>query len=102
MADASGKLARWRVRLSELEFDVYKTVKDCRLYDTTRGTQYNHQKHLRLFPAKGMLEFIAMDILGPLPTTKTGKQFVVVITDRYKKLTRAAPVVESFCNEMAL
>ena len=53
-----------------------------------------HQRHLKLFPAKGPLEYIAIDILGPLPRTKTGRQYVVVITDRYSKLTRAVPTAK--------
>lgn len=32
-----------------------------------------------------------MDILGSLLKTSTGNRFVVVITDRYSKLTRAVP-----------
>lgn len=40
-----------------------------------------------------------MDILYPLPKTKSGNQLVFVLTDRYKKLTRAIPVttVTSTC-----
>lgn len=35
------------------------------------------------------MELVAMDMLGPLPTTLNGIQFVVVLTDRYSKVTRA-------------
>lgn len=30
-----------------------------------------------------------MSILGPLPKTRTGSKYIVVVTDRYSKLTRA-------------
>ena len=33
-----------------------------------------------------------MDILGPLTTTDRGNRFLLVITDRYSKLTRAFPL----------
>ena len=49
------------------------------------------QKHLnglRLFPAKQPLESLAIGILGPLPKTKAGKRFLLVITDRFTKLTQ--------------
>lgn len=37
------------------------------------------------------LEFIAVAILGPLPQTKNGNQYVVSITDCYSKLTQILP-----------
>ena len=47
-----------------------------------------HLNRLRLFPATGPLKSLAIDILGPLPKTKTGKRFLLVITDRFSKLTQ--------------
>ena len=81
--------------------DVYETVQRCESCAATRGTQYTKQKHLRLFPANGPLEFVAMDILGPLPKTKQGNQFVVVLTDRYSKLTRAIPTGKTTATTVA-
>jgi RNase H-like domain found in reverse transcriptase/Integrase zinc binding domain/Integrase core domain len=49
-------------------------------------------KFLKLFPPSGPLEFISIDILGPLPKTKSGHQYLVIIPDRFSKLTRALPV----------
>lgn len=36
-----------------------------------------------------------MNIFGPLPKTKQGSQFVVVITDRYTKRTKAIPTTKN-------
>ena len=47
---------------------------------------------LSLFPPSSPMEFVAMDILGPLTTTDRGNRFLLVITDRYSKLTRAFPL----------
>lgn len=58
-------------------------------------THRKHQRHMRLFPATGPLEFIALDILGPIPKTKDGNQYEILITDRYKKLPRAIPVTKT-------
>ena len=43
---------------------------------------------MRLFLATEPLEYVAMDILGPLPRTKHGMRFILVITDRFTKLTK--------------
>lgn len=45
--------------------------------------------HLKRIPAHRPLKFIAMEILGPLPKTNTGNEFIIFITDLYEKLTRA-------------
>lgn len=42
-------------------------------------------------PALGLLEFIAIEVLRPLPRTTSGNQYAIVITDRYSKVTRAIP-----------
>jgi transposase InsO family protein len=49
---------------------------------------------LQMFPPNEPLEFLAMDILGPLPVTSRGNRYVLVITDRFSKLTQtvALPV----------
>lgn len=52
---------------------------------------HNCSQHKRppqlLLPSK-TLDFVALDILGPLPKAKSRIQYVVVVTYRYSKLTR--------------
>jgi Integrase core domain len=48
-----------------------------------------------------------MDILGPLPKSKHGNRFLLVITDRYSKMTQTVPltaitalsVARAFCEQ---
>lgn len=70
--------------------DVYKTVIDC---GECAGKRVNkaQRQHLKLFPASSLLDFIATDIPGPLLKTKNSNKFVVTMTDRYSRLTRAVP-----------
>lgn len=72
--------------------DVHQTVPDFRSCDKTRGTTNRPKNVMKLFPAKGPLECVEMDILGPFPQTHCGNQFVLFITDRYSKLNRAVPM----------
>ena len=84
--------------------DIAQSVKDCYSCAKTRGTYYAHQKYLQLFPPAGPLEFVAMDLLGPLPNSTRGNKHILVVTCRYSKLARtvamdkiAAPqVAEAF------
>lgn len=84
-----------------LASDVADTVRQCISCARTRGTYYSHQKYLRLFPANGPLEFLALDLLGPLPTSRRGNKHVLIITDRYSKLTRAVALNSTTAPQVA-
>ena len=47
------------------------------------------------------MEFIAMDILGPLTLTDQGNRFLLVVTDRFSKLTRAYPLATTTAEVVA-
>jgi transposase InsO family protein len=86
--------------------DVYETVLQCDTCARNRISERTHTNKLKLFPAKGPLESVAMDILGPLPRTKHGNRFLLVISDRFSKVTNTVPlrtvtalsVVRAFCD----
>jgi Integrase zinc binding domain len=56
---------------------------------------------LTLFPPTAPMEFVAMDILGPLTTTPRGNRFLLVVTDRFTKLTRAYPLASTTADVVA-
>lgn len=68
----------------------YLTVGDYHSF-ARNGTMLKRKFHLKLFPASGPLGFVAVDILEPSPKNSEEKQYVLVITDRYSKPTRAVP-----------
>jgi hypothetical protein len=47
------------------------------------------------------MEFVAMDILGPLTATERGNRFLLVVTDRFTKLTRAYPLQSTTADMVA-
>lgn len=46
---------------------------------------------MRLFILVRPIEFIAIYIFGILPNTESGNQFIVVMVDRFLKLTKVTP-----------
>lgn len=44
---------------------------------------------MKLFPAEYPLEDVAMDLIGPLPVTTTGKRYIFVVMDRFSNFTSA-------------
>ena len=75
-----------------MALDAYNTVRQCATCARNRIKLRKHSSTLKLFPAKAPLEFIAIDLLGELIKTPRGNRYLLVMTDRYSKLTRVVPL----------
>ena len=75
--------------------DVYKHVKQCPACAKNRLLERKHTTMMKLFTADEPFSGLAMDLLGPLPTSKGGHKHVLVICDRFTKLTRAISMREA-------
>lgn len=62
--------------------DVYATAGDCRFCAQNRA---HDKRQLELLFLEQPLEYIDMNIVGPLLERKQGSQFVIVMKDRYTK-----------------
>jgi len=47
---------------------------------------------MRLFPATEPFAALTIDLLGPLPRTAKGYEYILVICHRFTKVTRAVPL----------
>jgi len=72
--------------------DVYKHVEQCPACAKNRLSKRRHTSTMKLFPALEPFSGLAMDRLGPLTTSRGGHKHVLVICDRFTKLTRAIPL----------
>jgi Chromo (CHRromatin Organisation MOdifier) domain/Integrase zinc binding domain/Integrase core domain len=89
-----------------MSLDCYEVVKSCLSCAKERINLTRRKKSVTLFPASKSLEFVAIDILGPLPKSVSGNQFILVICDRFSKLVVTVPlkkitaltVAQAFCN----
>ena len=68
--------------------DIMFTVRTCPHCAKNRVRLIKHSNPMKLFPATTPLESVAMDLLGPLPPSKRGHRFILVMTDRFSKLTQ--------------
>ena len=93
-----------------LAIDCYATVKKCPTSAKNRLKLRRNVSTLKLFPAQAPLESVAIDIFGELMKTKRGNKYLLVITDRFSKLTKTVPlsgvsasdVAKAFVYEWAL
>ena len=72
----------------QMAVDVAVTVRNCGNCATTRVRLRKTLNRLKLFPATAPLESICIDILRPLPKSKKGRKYLLLITDRFAKLTQ--------------
>jgi hypothetical protein len=87
--------------------DVEETVRHCTVCAKNRVAERKRAIFLKLFPADGPLEFVSMDILGPLPKTDYGNRSLLVVSDRFSNITRTVPlraitalvVSKAFCDD---
>jgi transposase InsO family protein len=75
-----------------LSKEAYEVVKRCTECIQEQLASRPVRTQLKLFPSSGPLEFVAIDILGPLPKTNQGHQYLLVISDRFTKLVRTIPL----------
>jgi Integrase zinc binding domain len=79
----------WR----NMSADVAETVRQCAVCAKNRiFYERKRTSFLKLFPASEPLEYVYLHILGPLTKTEHGNRFLLVITDRFSKLTRTVPL----------
>ncbi|CDF38075.1 unnamed protein product [Chondrus crispus] len=75
-----------------MALDCYAVAKNCAACARERVKFRKNTKEMKLFTPKAPLEFVAIDILGELITTKRGNRYILVISDRYSKLVRTVPL----------
>jgi len=76
----------------QMSNDIRECSQRCDACSRERVKLRTHQSPLTLFPANAPLEYVAIDILGPLPRASSGHRFVLVMTDRFSKFSRAVPM----------
>jgi len=68
--------------------DIYNTITKCTTCAQNRLSLRRRTSPLTLFPATEPFIDLSVDIFGPIPATRAGNRFILVITDRFSKLTK--------------
>jgi len=68
--------------------DIHTTITKCTTCAQNRLALRRHTTPLTLFPATEPLTELSVDIFRPIPASKKGNRFILVITDRFAKLTK--------------
>jgi len=68
--------------------DIHSTITKCTTCAQSRLALRRHTTPLTQFPATAPLSELSVDIFGPILASKKGNRFILVITDRFAKLTK--------------
>lgn len=75
---------------SQMANYIYTTVSNYKACAWNRASP-ELKRQLKLLPTSSSIEFVTIDNIEPLPCTANGKQYVIVMIDKYSELTRAMP-----------
>jgi len=78
----------WESMVVDVDAFVAKCVQCAR----NRVGKRRKTNYLKTFPPTESLTDLCMDLLGPLPRTEAGNEHLLVIVDRFSKMTRAIPL----------
>eukprot|EP00170_Pyropia_yezoensis_P002394 contig_10050_g2398 len=81
--------------------DVYNFVANCNACAKGKVSGRRRTAQLRLFPASEPFTEACLDLLGPFPMSARGSRFLLVIVDRFSKLTRVVRIPREDAETMA-
>ncbi|CAG2215862.1 unnamed protein product [Mytilus edulis] len=72
--------------------NIEQWCKRCEICNSRKGPQKRPRGAMKEFLVGAPLERVALDILGPLPITTSGKKFILVLTDYFSRWAEAYPI----------
>ncbi|UYV78663.1 hypothetical protein LAZ67_16002321, partial [Cordylochernes scorpioides] len=82
--------------------DVVEYVRTCHLCQSRKGSNQLPAGLLHPIPAANYpFERVGIDFLGPLPSTKNKKKWMIVLTDYYTKYAETKAVIDATAREVA-
>ena len=90
-------LMKHRVYWKGIFNDITEYVANCKNCQLGKATPNKKEGLMQLFPVNNPFEIVHMDIVGPLPVTKSGNRYVLTMMDRYSRLVKliALPVCDA-------
>ena len=75
-----------------MSFEVQLWIAECELCTRRKPPVPTQRAPMQSIPVAKLMELWAMDIMGPLPVTARGNQYVLVMSDHFTKWVEAVPM----------
>ena len=95
------KKVKKRFYWKKIYSDVKEWCDSCKTCQQSKTPRLKPAGQAKIFMATRPFELVAMDIVGPLPTTARGHKFVLVITDNFTKWVEAYPLISHTADNIA-
>ena len=86
------RLIRNRVYWRGISKDVEEFVGECKECILGKATPNKKEGYMQLFEAHEPFEIVHMDIVGPLPITRSGNRYILTMMDRYSRMVKLVPL----------
>jgi len=81
-----------RVFWNGMHEDIFRYVKSCSVCQHNKNPNSKPNGDLQSVKSNGPWDMLAMDFMGPLPTTKNGNTQLLVVVDHYSKWVECFPL----------
>ncbi|CAB3990520.1 Retrovirus-related Pol poly from transposon [Paramuricea clavata] len=81
--------------------EVHLWVAECDVCNQRKSSSASHRSPMENIRVSQPMELWAMDILGPLPITAQGHQYVLVMSDHFTKWVEAVPMADQKAETVA-
>jgi len=90
-------LMKNRVFWRGIDADIAEHIALCEHCQLGKATPNKREGLMQLFPVNNPFEMVHMDIVGPLPVTKSGNRYILTMMDRYSRMVKlvALPVCDA-------
>ena len=78
-----------------LHADVRRIVKSCEICQKAKSGGLQLTKRRQPLYARHPWQKLAVDLVGPMPETRAGNKWILVITDHYTRWQKAIPVLDA-------
>ena len=88
-----------------LQREVFEQVHSsptCGHFGVSKGPGKKHKGPMKQFNVGALLERVALDILGPLPTSKRGNKYILIVGDYFTKWVEAYPLQDQRAKTVAM
>ena len=86
------KLMKNRVYWPNMNNEIREYIANCRPCRVGKQTPNRREGYMQLFPVHKPFEIVHMDIVGPLPVTRSGNRYILTIMDRYSRMVKLVPL----------
>ena len=86
-----------------MQQDISEFIAECKGCRLGKATPNVREGYLKLFEASKPFEVVHLDLVGPMPVTKTGNRYVLTMMDRFSRFVKLVPlpVQSATCVAMA-